>query len=199
MAASDDVTRPASPWTSSGHAYVTGNTDSSDFPTTPGAFQTSFSDCSPPTGDCVDPFVTKLNNRGSALVYSTYLGAGGEFAEGIVVDALGDAYVVGSGGTLVTVLNPSGSALDYTTTLSAGGLGIAIDTLGNFYVTVPDVTGLPTTPGAFQTSSEGDEGDDVLRSQVRKYSPRTARQFNKYRGEPRHRRNNRSRSRPIPP
>jgi hypothetical protein len=46
---------------------VTGRTYSSDFPTTPGAFDTTFNGTS-------DAFVTKLDASGSALVYSTYLG-----------------------------------------------------------------------------------------------------------------------------
>ena len=50
-----------------GNAYVTGYTASTDFPTTPGAFQTTY-------GGDQDAFVTKLNPTGTALVYSTYLG-----------------------------------------------------------------------------------------------------------------------------
>ena len=56
----------------SGNAYVTGFTASSDFPTTPGVFQTNF-----PGGE-FDAFVSKLNAAGSALLYSTYLGGTGE-------------------------------------------------------------------------------------------------------------------------
>ena len=59
-----------------GNAYVTGTTESTDFPTTPGAFQTTY-------GGDGDAFVTKLNPTGTALVYSTYLG--------------GSSYDVGSG------------------------------------------------------------------------------------------------------
>ena len=51
-----------------GNAYVTGYTDSTDFPTTAGAFQTTYG------GGDYDAFVTKLNPTGTALVYSTYLG-----------------------------------------------------------------------------------------------------------------------------
>jgi hypothetical protein len=73
-----------------GHAYVTGFTDSPTFPTTPGAFQTTYG------GGHFDAFVTKLNARGSALVYSTYLGGSGEDeGQGIAVDGSGNAYVTG--------------------------------------------------------------------------------------------------------
>ena len=51
-----------------GRAYVTGHTASADYPTTPGAFDTTFN------GGVSDAFVTKLNASGSALAYSTFLG-----------------------------------------------------------------------------------------------------------------------------
>ena len=50
-----------------GRAYVTGGTTSANYPTTAGAFDTTFDG-----GE--DAFVTKLNAAGSALVYSTFLG-----------------------------------------------------------------------------------------------------------------------------
>jgi hypothetical protein len=77
---------------SAGHAYVTGNTSSTDFPTTPDAFQ-------PTHGGGVgfvrfDAFLTKLNPTGSALVYSTYLGGSGQDdGRGIALDSAGSAYV----------------------------------------------------------------------------------------------------------
>src|ERR1019366_263424 len=77
---------------SMGNAYVTGGTDSIDFPVTPDAFQTT---CG---GTCYsNAFVTKINPKGSALVYSTYLG-GSDFdlGFGIAVDRSGNAYVTGS-------------------------------------------------------------------------------------------------------
>jgi hypothetical protein len=78
---------------SAGSAYVTGFTDSKDFPTTPGAFDTT---CG--AGEsCGDAFVTKLNAAGSGLVYSTYLG-GAQLDDGfdIAVDSAGNAFVTGS-------------------------------------------------------------------------------------------------------
>ncbi len=133
----------------SGNAYVAGVTDSTNFPTTAGAFQPRISDRStcfdPYTGGYVpcaynDAFVTKLDPTGSALVYSTYLGDNSSSVGGIAVDAAGNAYVTGSTsspnfpttpGTLqstlrvapdafVTKLHPSGSALVYSTYLGGG-------------------------------------------------------------------------------
>ncbi len=73
-----------------GNAYVTGNTGSTDFPTTAGAFQTTYG------GGEFDAFVTKLNPTGTALVYSTYLGGtGDDYGYGIAVDTAGNAYVTG--------------------------------------------------------------------------------------------------------
>ena len=73
----------------SGGVYVTGFTNSSDFPVTHGVLQTQL------RGTLFDAFVAKISPSG-ALVYSTYLG--GHFvdaANAIAVDAAGDAYVAG--------------------------------------------------------------------------------------------------------
>jgi hypothetical protein len=162
---------------SSGNAYVTGETTSTDFPTTEVAFQRTL-------GGGADAFVTKLNPAGSALVYSSYLGGNGpEFGHAIAVDAQGNAYVTGqaqssnfpttsgafqpnsggAGDAFVTKVNPSGSALVYSTHLGGrrrdSGSGIAVDAVGNAYV-IGSTGGMfdeccndfPTTPGAFQTS-----------------------------------------------
>ena len=70
------------------NSYIAGLTYSSDYPTTPGAFQTTF-------GGYDDAFVTKLSGSGS-LVYSTYLGdTGADGAEAISVDSSGSAYITG--------------------------------------------------------------------------------------------------------
>lgn len=160
----------------SGNAYVTGFTQSSDFPTTPGAFDISL------TGS-QDAFVTKLNADGTALVYSTYLGGSDtDTGDAIAVDAFGNAYVTGStqssdfpttlgaydttlGGVVdafVTKLNATGTALLYSTYLGGSGLdrggGITVDASGNAYVTgFTQSNDFPTTPGAFQTIMNGTE------------------------------------------
>jgi hypothetical protein len=162
-----------------GHAYVTGGTQSPDFPTTPGAFQPAF-------GGGSDAFVTKLNRDGSDVVYSTYLGGSGMDNDemgsgGIAVDRIGQAFVAGTTGSLdfpttkrafqgengglrdafVTKLNRRGSALIYSTYLGGAaddrGRGIALpggndhDSRGLAYVTgVTDSVNFPTTPRAFQ-------------------------------------------------
>jgi hypothetical protein len=70
-------------------------TSSSDFPTTPGAFQTRYG------GGSSDAFVTQLNPTGSALLYSTYLGgSGSDYGQGLAVDASGNAYVTGATGSI---------------------------------------------------------------------------------------------------
>src|SRR2546422_827769 len=162
-----------------GNAYVTGNTFSTNFPTTAGAFQHKFG------GGDNDAFVTKLNTLASgsaSLVYSTYLGGtSDENGFGIAVDSTGNTYVTGQTGSLdfptttgafrpsfaggfidafVTKLNPTGAALAYSTYLGGtgdeDGFGIAVDATGNAYVTgitfSPD---FPATAGTFQPSSPG--------------------------------------------
>ncbi len=167
---------------SAGNAYVTGFTTSTNFPTTPGAFQPTF-------GGSSDVFVTKLNPTGSALVYSTYLGGtGDDDSGGIAVDSAGNAYVAGvtssanfpttpgafqltlggSTDAFVTKLNPTGSALAYSTYL--GGTGdetcdaIAVDSAGNAYVTgQTGSTDFPTTSGAFQPTLSGSNDAFIAR------------------------------------
>ena len=145
---------------SSGNAYVTGETWSTDFPTAD-PFQATCSSCS--TGYS-DVFVAKLNAAGSALVYSTYLGgSGSDYGSGIAVDSSGDAYVTGNTSStdfptanplqatnkataatgkptaFIAELNSTGSALYYSTYLGGSsedyGNGIAVDSSGNAYVT----------------------------------------------------------------
>jgi len=163
-----------------GSAYVTGMTDSSNFPTA-NAFQPSFA------GGNYDVFVTKFTPDGSALMYSTYLGGSGQDLAGdIAVDASGNAYLTGqtastdfpttvgafqvskkTGGAnpavFVTKLNPSGSALIYSTylggSLSDLGNGIAVDSLGRASVTgQADSLDFPVTAGAPQTQSANYDG-----------------------------------------
>ncbi len=134
---------------SSGNAYVTGSTYSSDFPTS-NPYQTDQGSW--------DVFVTKLSCTSDGLIYSTYLGGGSDdWGEGIAVDDSGNAYVTGStwssdlptlssyqtdqGGVdaFVTKLSSSGNSLIYSTYLGGEsydeGQGIAVDGSGGAYVT----------------------------------------------------------------
>jgi hypothetical protein len=157
-----------------GHAYVTGGTRSTNFPTTPGAFSTSFN------GDR-DAFVTKLAPNGARLIYSTFLGGvRHDWGYGIAVDAEGHAYVTGETLSLnfpttpgafdtkpysdrdafVTKLAPNGASLVYSTFLGGSrsdwGHAIAVDSEGHAYVTGGTLSAdFPTTPGARDTSFKG--------------------------------------------
>jgi hypothetical protein len=84
---------------SAGSAYIAGQTNSFDFPTTPGAAQTVYggTDSAP---SVYDAFVAKLSPSGGALSYGTYLGgAGNDGALSISVDAAGHAFVAGDTGS----------------------------------------------------------------------------------------------------
>src|SRR5207245_880879 len=95
-----------------GNAYVTGRTDSANFPTTMGAFDTTFH------GGPADTFVTKLNGAGTALVYSTFLGGSSEDeGQGIAVDVAGNAYVTGSTASADFPATPGA----FDTTFNGGG------------------------------------------------------------------------------
>jgi uncharacterized repeat protein (TIGR01451 family) len=97
-----------------GGIYVSGNTTSTDFPTTALAAQPTFggmsAGCSPTTGAiCGDVTVTKFNPGGGSLAYSTYLGGSLDEYPGIsmAVDAFGNAYVTGqTASTNFPLVNP---------------------------------------------------------------------------------------------
>jgi uncharacterized protein (TIGR03437 family) len=102
-----------------GNAYVTGYTDSTDFPTVVGSFQTKFqgSGGNKWYGPGGDAFVAKLNPAGSALVYSTYLGGSmDDRGTAIAVDSAGNAYV---GGDTISTNFPVLNA--YQSTYKGGG------------------------------------------------------------------------------
>ena len=168
----------------SGNAYVTGFTQSPNFPTTTGAFDRTGS-----ASNNMDAFVSKLNPAGTALVYSTFLGGtNSEWGRDLAVDSAGNAYVTGktmssnfpttSGAfdrsfnvdncprcgidqtdAFIAKLNPAGSGLVYSTFLGGTSpdetFGIAIDGARNAYVTGETTGNFPTTAGAFDTTAGG--------------------------------------------
>ena len=80
-----------------GNAYITGGTESPDFPTSTNALYGHIGSKILPQGFYFsDAFVAELNTNGSQLVYSTYLGGNGQdIGTAITVDTSGNAYVVG--------------------------------------------------------------------------------------------------------
>jgi len=144
---------------SNGNAYLTGRTDSTDFPTTPGALRATRNPASPGG----DRYVTKINPNASgaaSLVYSTYCDAG----EGIAVDSNGNAYV--AGGTLALKLNANGTGLVYSFSFGNTNDGssvypnavvhaIALDSSGNAYLTGSTFSSKFPTRNAFQETYGG--------------------------------------------
>lgn len=148
--------------------YVTGTTQSTDFPTTPGAMATSG-----------NAFATELNANG-ALVYSTYIPA--TSGQAIAVDAAGHAFITGALSTgdalqatpgavagdtntsqwpyttaFILELNPTGSSA-VLAIIGFGGNQIALDAQGNIYAAGAfDGPLAPTTSGAFQPSATAND------------------------------------------
>ena len=128
--------------------------------------------------------MAELNSTGTTLNYGTYLGGvGQDAAYAIAVDSAGNAYLTGYAGSadfpvtsgalqtnfgagsfsaFIAKVNLTGTALSYSTFLTGAniGLAIAVDGVGNAYVTGPTrSTNLPTTVGAFQTSLAAGSND----------------------------------------
>ncbi len=159
---------------SAGEMYIAGETISSDFPATPGAFSTGLN------GE-YDAFVAKLNADGTALSYATFLGGSSmDLGYGLAVDSGGSAYITGhtsssnfpatlgaydtsfngSSDAFVAKLNAAGTALTYATYLGGSGWdaqsSIAIDSGGAAYISgKTQSTDFPVTLGAFDTSANG--------------------------------------------
>ena len=155
-----------------GAAYVAGSTESTDFPTTPGALQTTYSGYQPnqPPGTGGDGFVTKLDATGH-LTYSTFIGLTG--AGPIAVDAAGQAYlsvspIASSAFTqptcaappnpAVSVINSGGSTVVATSPMP--GSYLALDGKGGLYSAGLAYTLVFfSTPHAFQTEYGGGDSD----------------------------------------
>ncbi len=166
-------------------AYVTGSTDSLDFHTTTGAFQTTGA----LSGVAFITLVDTTMTGNSSVTYSTFFGGtGSDNGFGIQADANGNAYVVGStqssdfpitpfvlpsslpnpnGSPFIVKLSPKGNGMaDRIYASYFGGTGdgadadqgfaVAIDSHGNAYITgVTFSADMPTTAGAFQTTLKG--------------------------------------------
>jgi beta-propeller repeat-containing protein len=163
-----------------GNAYVTGHTQSTNFPTTAGAFQPRYH-----IGALFNSFVTKFDPTGTTLLYSTYLGGSiDDEAQSIAVDAAGNALVggvansadfpttsgafqtrLGGGGfatnEFLSKFNPTGGII-YSTYLGGsvddegfgtnGGPGVTMDAAGNAYISGYSASpDFPVTTTAYQS------------------------------------------------
>ena len=160
-----------------GNVYVAGETFSSDFPTTAGAYDRHYRGLG-------DVFAAKLNGSLSSLLASTFLGGSQEdMADTLSLDSQGNVYVtgytssrdypftrgafcktvVGDLAGSVSKLNPGLSALQTSSCLSGAGewgLRFALDGKGNIYLAgTTSRTDFPTTPGAYDRHYHGiDDG-----------------------------------------
>ncbi|HXA52958.1 MAG TPA: SBBP repeat-containing protein, partial [Candidatus Acidoferrum sp.] len=168
-----------------GNAFVAGGTQSSDFPVTPGAFQTKYgggtllSDSADPAGD---GFVTKFSTTGERA-WSTFIGGSGrDVAAAVALDASGNVYAAGSsesanfpwtadavrgchnGGPWVAQFDPAGAKLVRSS--SIGGMGfdqanaLALDTRGAVYLAGETTSrAFFSSPSAAQKSYGGGDSD----------------------------------------
>src|ERR1700683_4793504 len=145
---------------STGAAYITGWTSSSDFPISAGAYDGTFTGGGTENSDV---FVTKLNPGGASIAYSTYIGGSeDDIADAIAVDSNGNAYVTGEtdspnfptvsayqescsttcstgdADAFLFELNADGSALNYSTYFGGNGIdrgfGVALNSSNDAYV-----------------------------------------------------------------
>ena len=169
---------------SSGSAYVTGRTalDAAvPYPTTAGAYDRTRSGFADAFVSKLDPSGSAL------VYSTYLGGSGDEGGFGIAVDAAGSAHVIGTtfsadfpttsdaldsthgypSDAFYVKLSPAATTLDYSTlfggagydggTYAGDGGSIALDSQGNAYLTGATQGGAPTTPGAFDTTYNGDE------------------------------------------
>jgi len=167
-----------------GHAYVTGETESADFPTTPNAFAPAKANGLPDGGpfNARDSFVAKLSPDGADLTYGTYFGGNGwDAALSLAIDESGHAYLTGLTtssdlpvslgafqrsnesfqNAFVAELSRDGGDVLYSTYLGGGldiATGVALRPSGDIAVggfTRADT--FPTTSGALDVRLEGSE------------------------------------------
>ncbi len=166
----------------SGNAYLSGRTESPDFPVTPAGYDTTHN-------GWTDVFAVKLNAAGSDIDYGTFLG-GSEQDDGfnITIDGDGKAYIIGgtkstnfpttagafdetkNGGedAFLVQLNATGSDLDYGTfiggTSDDQGYDIDLDASGNAYLVGHTYsTGFPVTADAYDTTHNGSRDAFVIK------------------------------------
>jgi beta-propeller repeat-containing protein len=167
-----------------GNAYVTGSTNSLDFPTV-SPLQGPAANLGPNLNDA---FVTVVNPQGSALLFSTYLGGtGNDSGNGVTVDTGGNVYIAGdtSSNDFPTVgatqTHFSGNADAFVVKLNAGTLtiaysrylggsgrdranAIAADSSGSTYIAgITNSLNFPATANAFQSVFGGNQDAFVVK------------------------------------
>ena len=135
-----------------GRAYVTGFTESTDFPTFDALQSTKGTDgCG--AAPCADAFLSVLEPNGQSFAYSTYIGGNGEdIANGLALDTAGNVYVVGQ--TYST---------DFVTTSNAYDLANTNNNTDAFIVKIAAL-GAPTPANPIITSSVSVSSDDAEQS-----------------------------------
>lgn len=179
----------------SGNAYVTGDTQSTDFPT-----RNALRAAKNGAASSSDAFVAKIDPSGSDFVYSTYLGGSDDdLALAVATDQAGSAYVTGrtrstsftgSSSTrpstattdvFVAKLNAAGSAISYLTFIGGvfsdeSGNAIAVGSSGDAVIAGSAGESAPTV-NSIQSFSRG--GRDAF---VAKLGPSGAVTFSTYLG-----------------
>ena len=161
---------------SSGNAYVTGYTQSTDFPVSTNAYHKGRYDVG-----ATDVFVSKLNSTGNGLDYSTYIGGSDfDYSYSLAVDSTGNLFVLGdtlssnfpvntssfdssfNGGrdTFIAKFNSTGNGLLYCTFLGGSSnewsQSLKIDNSDNAYVTGNTYSSnFPVNNSAFESSFNG--------------------------------------------
>lgn len=138
-----------------GSAYVTGQTDSPNFPTSANSFQPIFGG----SRFGGDAFITKLSPAGSAFVYSTFLG-GYDYDEGnaIALDSSGNVYV--TGGTHSPNF-PTANAFQSTINSFCATPGAPIAPCFDAFVTKLNSTGSGLLYSTFLGGHSRDEGHAI--------------------------------------
>lgn len=178
----------------SNYVYLTGQTSSSDFPTTSGCYQPSFGGGRTSAWNSGDAFLTKMNPAGTGLVFSTYFGgAGDDVAYEINISPNKDIYIVGKtsssnfpvtagsiifnynvlGATdgFIAKFNPSGNSLQYSKMMGGAGEdwfeGVYVNERDEAYVAgISKSTDFYTSANAYQKTNKG--GADIV---VVKFNP----------------------------
>ena len=162
----------------SGRTYVVGYTDSADYHTTPGAFQTTY-------GGMRDGFVTSIEPGGQSLVFSSFYGGSRlDEVRGFDIDFLGVSFITGTtespnlpmagfpieatklgwSDVFLAQVERDGAFLEFSSYVGAGdiaeGEAVAHDfATGSLVAGGRTRSGFPVTPGAYDTTYNFGSGD----------------------------------------